>query len=121
VANNRLGKKLVGPSNSGYKDKEALFQSGTTVKRFRAPVNERIAEQVTQFVFDHKVSSKLIPDRLKGSLIEATNGSSRKGKDRQATNHNGRSACFGPSYDVELGGSADEPGLAGRPRQGRES
>ena len=88
-------------------EKESSQQSGTTVEHFRNPTNERMASAMTQYVVDYKQFGSYIPDNKKKTLVEATQG---QGRTTQSTNSSGKSACFGPSYYVELGGSPDGSG-----------
>ena len=87
--------------------KESSQRSGTTVEQFRNPTNERMASAMTQYVVDYKQLGSYIPNNNKNALVEATQG---QGRVTQSTNSSGKSACFGPSYHVELGGSPDDPG-----------
>ena len=82
--------------------------SPLTTLRYRNPVNPQTTENMTQYVFDYKRTAKLIPDARPKSLIEATQNVGAK--QRLSINRNGKSACFGSTYNVELGGAPDEPG-----------
>jgi len=105
-------------AGSGYGKKEVKQVSGQTVERYREPTARKLVENVTQMIFDHKVNAKIIPDRIKGSLIEASTMADNKSA-HQSINRSGRSAVFGPAAQVSIGGSPDEPGLAGRVWKGR--
>jgi hypothetical protein len=97
-----------------YEKKEAKQISGTDVIRYRrAYPHPKLAEANTQFIFDHKQQAAVIPDRRPKALIEASTQRDMTSP-HQAMNHNGRSSVFGAIGRVELGGSPDEPGLAGR-------
>ena len=100
-------------AGSGYNQKEAKRDSGLTVERYRAPPNPAMADKMTQFIFDHGTCAKIIPDRIKGSLIEASTMAD-KTSSHQCINGSGRSAVFGPAARVEIGGSPDDAGLAGK-------
>jgi hypothetical protein len=105
-------------AGSGYGKKETKLVSGQTVERYREPTARKLVENVTQFIFDHKVNAKVVPNRIKGALIEASTMADNK-SDHQSINGSGRSAVFGPLGRADLGGSPDEPGLAGRVWKGR--
>jgi len=89
------------------KDRQALQVSGSTVYRYREPTNPEMARHMTQFIVDYSQQSGYIPDRLKRTLVESTQGHDHK---VTTTNKSGRSAVFGAPSKVQLGSSSDESG-----------
>jgi len=90
-------------------EKEAVFVSSVTTERYKKPTNERVAENMMQFVFDHSRQVAHIPDNKPKTLIEAVQRGPRQGG-YQSTNKSGRSAALGPLAYADLGGAPDEPG-----------
>ena len=95
-----------------FENKKTVQVGGNVVERRKEPSSPRTAERMTQYVYDYKTLQKLTPDNRKKTLIEAGPGpkGSRSGFQsiNPATN---RSLCFGPTYNVDLGDSPDDPGL----------
>lgn len=92
------------------KGKQTIRVGGNVVERYREPPNPAMAARMTQYVVDYKTFQKHIPDNIKGNIVEATSGRAGRHNSMMSTNRNGRSACFGPSCSVDVGGSPDDPG-----------
>jgi len=94
------------------KGKNTIRVGGNVVERYRTPPNPRVANQMTQYIFDYKKFQTVIPDNRPGVLIEASTGPrNRKQHNAQSINpFTNRSAAYGDICHVELGGSPDEPG-----------
>jgi len=95
-----------------FENKKTVHVGGNVVERRKEPISPRTADRMTQYVYDYKTLQKLTPDNRKKTLVEAGPGpkGSRNGFQsiNPATN---RSLCFGPTYNVNLGSSPDDPGL----------
>ena len=89
--------------------KTSMQRSGNTVERYRSPVNPRTANAMTQFIFDHKSQTAVIPDGRNGELVESTQHSGTKSY--MTTNRSGRTAALGALASAELGASPDESGF----------
>jgi hypothetical protein len=98
-----------------YGKKERFQQSPTATVRYRDPPS-RLVENVTQFVFDHKRQASIIPNRRPNAFVEASSTTDKQDP-HQCINHSGRTRALGPLARANLGGSPDEPGLAGRLRK----
>jgi len=91
-------------------EKEIVIVSSVTTERFREPTNPRIAENMTQFVFDHKRQTSHIPDNNPKVLIEARQREARKSGHMSINRHTGRTTALGALSHADLGGTPDEPG-----------
>jgi hypothetical protein len=107
--------KLTNP----YTDKKQEKVSGLTVLRYKDPINEKAAQVMTQFIFDHKRQASVLPNNRPTDLIESTNGKRSSSNVHMCMNHTGQSAALGPAYRVELGGAPDMPGFANRTSSNR--
>lgn len=91
-------------ARSPLNGKQAVQVSGTTVERYKAPPNPKMAALMTQFVVDYKKQKSYMPS---AGIVSATQ---LKTNSVRAINKSGRSASLGPIYNVDLGGSPDDPG-----------
>ena len=92
--------------------KSSMQVSGSTVQRYRTPTNQRVADAMTQYVFDHKRQAQVIPDRRGNVLVEATNisSSNQSSKKYQSLSRDNRTAALGALAKSDIGGSPDESG-----------
>lgn len=88
--------------------KSSMQRSGSTVERYRTPTNPKIANAMTQYVFDHSQQAQVFPESDPKTVVEATQG---RDNGYGTINKSGRSASLGALAGSFIGGTPNESGF----------